>query len=107
MLTLTPLNNKILDDTVTFKLTSEQTSVEILPNDMVDLLHGEEITICVIRGYGDDHVRCLIYKVEELVYDQQYCFPHGCEVIGENYMDLAAYRLAEFFYASFLAENIQ
>jgi hypothetical protein len=101
-----PLANTFFDGNVSFKLATTQGSVEILDSDLVDTLAADGFTFCVIRA-PDDHVRCLIYKGDELVSDVQYCFPQSHEVIGEDCFDIAAYRLAEMFFASYLAERIE
>jgi hypothetical protein len=103
---MTPLDNVTFDASVTFKLSKSQATVDLLAHDMVDTLKLNHMTFCIIRGYYEDRVRCLIYKEDDLVYDQAYAFPQSHEVIGEDCMDLPAYRLAGLFYASYLAEQL-
>jgi hypothetical protein len=91
---------------VLFKLTTQVTSVELLEDDLAGIVKMDTFTFCIIRGYNDDHVRCIIYKGDNIAYDQQYCFPDSHAVLGNGCMDLACHTLAEMFFASFLAESM-
>lgn len=90
---------------VYFKLAEEVASLELLDDDLATVVKNEQYTFCLIKGFKDAHVRCLIYLRDDIVYDQQYCFPQSYEVLGNDFMDLAGHTLAEMFFASYLVEK--
>jgi len=94
------------DGCVLFKLATLITSIELLEDDLATILKRDDFTFCIVRGYNDDHVRCLIYKEDNMVYDQQYCFPDSHAILGPSCMDYACHTLAEMFFASFLAKSL-
>lgn len=94
------------NDKVLFKVLDQITSIELLPDDLATVVKMDNFTFCIIKGYTDDHIRCVIYRNTNIAYDQQYCFPQSHEVLGEHCMDYACHTLAEMFFAAFLAENM-
>lgn len=97
---------KFKDDKIFFKVSTGMTSIELLPDDLAGVVKMDNFTFCIIRGYTDDHIRCIIYRNENIAYDEQYCFPHSHEILGQYCMDYTYHTLAEMFFASYLAEQL-
>ena len=88
---------KFKDDKIFFKVSTGMTSIELLPDDLAGVVKMDNFTFCIIRGYTDDHIRCIIYRNENIAYD---------EILGQYCMDYTYHTLAEMFFASYLAEQL-
>lgn len=101
-----PENVKFEDDKVFFMILNHMTSIELLPDDLAGVVKMDNFTFCIVRGYTDAYIRCIIYRNSNIAYDEQYCFPHSHEILGEHCMDYTYHTLAEMFFASYLAEQL-